>query len=283
MKKYPLIQILIIVLLMTSCSARIMRGSGNIITEARQVSGFDQVSVCCGMQLVVAQGSAEALEIQADDNLLPEITSVVAGDELVIEFQDSFLETSYRPSQPVQVFVTVQSLEGLDVSGGGRLEARDLRTDGLTVSLSGGSRGDLERVMAPDKVVVEVSGGGRFQAEQIEASSLELNLSGGSEAMIASVEAETFILENSGGGNALIAGQASEQVIELSGASDYDAPDLLSQTATIEMSGGGNARLWVVDSLIADLSGGSQAEYYGDPVVTENLSGGSRLRSLGNK
>ena len=283
MKKYALIQTLLIVLLVTSCSARIMRGSGNIIMEARQVSGFDQVSVCCGMQLVVAQGSAEALEIQADDNLLPEITSVVAGDELVIEFQDSFLETSYRPSQPVQVFVTVQSLEGLDVSGGGRLEATDLRTDGLAVSLSGGSRGDLERVMAPDKVVVEVSGGGRFQAEQIEASSLELNLSGGSEAMIASVEAETFILENSGGGNALIAGQASEQVIELSGASDYDAPDLLSQTATIEMSGGGNARLWVVDSLIADLSGGSQAEYYGDPVVTENLSGGSRLRSLGNK
>ncbi|HEY5573753.1 MAG TPA: head GIN domain-containing protein [Anaerolineales bacterium] len=283
MKKYPLIQILLMVLLVTSCSARIMRGSGNTITETRQVSGFDQVSVCCGMQLVVAQGSAEALEIQADDNLLPEITSVVAGDELVIEFQDSFLETSYRPSQPVQVFVTVQSIEGLDVSGGGRLETRNLRADDLEVNLSGGSRGDFEGVVASGQVVVEVSGGGRLQAEQIETSSLALNLSGGSEAMIADLEAETLILDNSGGGNALIGGQASEQIIELSGASDYDAPDLLSQTATVQMSGGGSARVWVTESLIADLSGGSEVEYYGDPEVTEKLSGGSGITPLGNK
>ena len=101
--------------------------------------------------------------------------------------------------------------------------------------------------------------------------------------MIADLEAETLILDNSGGGNALIAGQASEQIIELSGASDYDAPDLLSQTATVQMSGGGSARVWVTESLIADLSGGSEVEYYGDPEVTEKLSGGSGITPLGNK
>src|SRR5690242_12646963 len=54
-----------------------VHGSGNVVTEARPVSGFDRVSVSGAGQLKVTQGDAESLTIETDDNLLPYIRSEV--------------------------------------------------------------------------------------------------------------------------------------------------------------------------------------------------------------
>src|SRR5919109_984587 len=43
------------------------RGSGNIVTETREVSGFKSIEVSYPAQVVVTQGSQESLKIQADD------------------------------------------------------------------------------------------------------------------------------------------------------------------------------------------------------------------------
>jgi hypothetical protein len=40
-----------------------VRGSGKVATETRQVSGFNEISVCCGMQLLLTQGQEESLEL----------------------------------------------------------------------------------------------------------------------------------------------------------------------------------------------------------------------------
>lgn len=275
--------VIILAIHLTACSVQVVRGSGNILTEEREVSGFERVSVCCGMTLALSQGQSESMEIQADDNLLPEITTTVEGGELVVQYVDSFLESSYRPSQPVQVIVTARTIHGIGISGGGGVRARDLETNQISVELSGGSRGDFEALVTSGSATFSVAGGGRLQIEEVTADSITLDLGGGSDAMILSLTAQGLNLEVSGGGNALIAGQVNEQNINLSGSSDYDARDLRSQSATIEMSGGGEATLWVHNSLEANLSGGSLVQYFGNPEITEDLSGGSSLEPMGDR
>ena len=260
----------------------VVRGSGEVVSETRPVSGFDQISVCCGMELIVTQGDVESLEIEADDNLLPEIVTTVSGGKLTIRFKDDQGRTQYWPTQPIRCKVTTVDVRGLEVSGGGSLEAGQIETDHLQIESSGGSQADIGSVAA-DTMGVGVSGGGEFYAQDLQLNRLELDLSGGSTGSIESLEGETLKLENSGGGEVIIAGSVTEQDVSISGGGKYLAGDLKSETIAIMMSGGGEASLWVEESLEADLSGGARVEYYGRPRISEQVSGGSELVSLGER
>jgi hypothetical protein len=261
---------------------RTVRGSGQVASETRAVSGFDEIDVCCGMQLLLTQGDAESLEVDADDNLLPEIVTEVRAGELVIHYRDSNGQTQYLPSQPVRVHVSAIQINKLVVSGGGGLEAGSLQADSLAMDLSGGSRARVEAVSADD-LNVEVSGGGNLSVQDAQLIAMGLDLSGGSAASVDLLQAERLKLESSGGGAISIAGSAPRQDVSLSGGSSYQAGDLESENVKIQMSGGGNASLWVKETLEADLSGGARVEYYGRPRITEQLSGGSKLVALGER
>jgi hypothetical protein len=259
-----------------------VRGSGKVTSEMREVSGFDQISICCGMQLMLIQGDTEALEVEADDNLLPEIVTEVRAGELVIRYRDRDGGTQYLPSQPVRVQVSAVQINKLVVSGGSGLEAGPLQADGLAMDLSGGSRARMDAITAGDFKVV-VSGGGDFSAQDLRLTTLDLDLSGGSSASLDILQSESLKLESSGGGEISIAGSVPRQDVSLSGGSSYQAGDLESENVTIQMSGGGEASLWVKEMLDADLSGGASVAYYGRPRITEQLSGGSKLESLGER
>ena len=72
------------ILLITACSLStiqdsrdVITGSGNVITESRDVSGFDGVSHTGIGRVIITQSDTESLTIEADDNLMEYITSEV--------------------------------------------------------------------------------------------------------------------------------------------------------------------------------------------------------------
>jgi hypothetical protein len=268
--------------LVVSGLGKVVRGSGQVTSETRTARGFDRISVCCGMRLMLTQGDTESLEIEADDNLLPEIVTEVQAGELIIRYLDTNGQTQYRPSQPVRVRVGAIDIHGLDISGGGSLEVEVIETGDLDIVISGGSRAKTGAITA-ERLKVEVSGGGDFSAQDLQLTALDLNLSGGSAASLDTLEAESLKLESSGGGDITAAGSVAAQDIQFSGGSSYAAGDLESDSVTISMSGGGEATLWVNQALQADLSGGARVDYYGRPLITEQVSGGSKLVSLGER
>ena len=64
-----------------------VRGSGDIVTEVREVSDFSEVHLEGSGDVVVEMGENESLTVEADDNLLELITTSVRGSRLVIEFE----------------------------------------------------------------------------------------------------------------------------------------------------------------------------------------------------
>ena len=64
-----------------------VRGSGNVVTETREVSGFDSIHVDYPARVLISQGSAETLKIEAEDNLLPGLKTEVGGNELQIYYK----------------------------------------------------------------------------------------------------------------------------------------------------------------------------------------------------
>ena len=65
-----------------------IKGSGNVVSETRQLTHFDRVTIFGSGHLTVVQGEQEGLTIQADDNLLPYIKSEVAGGSLKLGPED---------------------------------------------------------------------------------------------------------------------------------------------------------------------------------------------------
>src|SRR5689334_8391602 len=63
------------------------RGSGNIITETRQVSNFHSIDISYPAQVLVKQGSQESLQIEADDNFLPGLQTQVRNNTLEIFYK----------------------------------------------------------------------------------------------------------------------------------------------------------------------------------------------------
>jgi hypothetical protein len=275
MKKHILLFSLITLFVISACgvSTRLgfkpIEGSGDVITETRNVSGFSRVDVCCGMVLNLTQGGQETLKIEADDNFMEEIQTSIENGTLIIQYRNTS-NINHRPSQPVQLHLSVVDINEVSISGGGKFNNER-------------SSADLKALNA-NQVGFQVSGGGDIDVETIEAADVTIELSGGSNAAIQELVAGQLSLDISGGGRAAVTGNVTTADIGLSGASQFDGKEMASQEMKFKASGGGHSIIWVEDSLVVTLSGGSSIGYYGAPeILDQQLSGGSDLDSLGER
>jgi hypothetical protein len=65
--------VLAALLLLTGCS--VVNGSGQTKSETRTVSGFTGIELSGTGEVTIEQGDAESLTVEADDNVLPALTS----------------------------------------------------------------------------------------------------------------------------------------------------------------------------------------------------------------
>src|SRR3990170_5909134 len=67
-----------------------VRGSGNVVTEERDVSDFHKIHLSGIGNLIITQGEEESLTIEADDNIMPLISADVSGERLTISFKRGY-------------------------------------------------------------------------------------------------------------------------------------------------------------------------------------------------
>ena len=72
----------IVLLLVSACGMIPTIGSRNVISETRQVSGYDRVEVSGGGTLEIVQDGTESLTVETDDNMMPYVTSEVRGRDI---------------------------------------------------------------------------------------------------------------------------------------------------------------------------------------------------------
>jgi len=151
------------------------RGSGNVVTETRDVSGFQAIDISYPAQVLVKQGSKESLEIEAEDNLLPGLKTQVKNGVL-----DIFYKTTngkhVNPTKTVKITIVVKDLTSVDFTSAGDLTIENLKTNALDVSLSGAGNLKLNKILVK-ALGVDLSGAGSMSASGT-ADDLNLNISG---------------------------------------------------------------------------------------------------------
>ena len=200
----------------------IVKGSGNITTEVRQVSGFTAVQLSGIGSVEIAQTGTEGLSISAEDNLLPLINTNVQGTLLDIHTQPN---TILEPTKPIVYLLSVKDLTTISLSGAGSVTTQQFKTNALEVDLSGAGAVSLTGLQLSSLTVnfsgagqltvsgtttsqnVTSSGAGRYNGEQLASTTAKVTLSGvGSASVRAS---KTLDVTISGVGNLTYYGNPS--------------------------------------------------------------------------
>jgi len=154
----------------TSASTTI--GSGVPATQTRDVPAFDSVELAGGNNVVIQVGGKQSVVVKADDNLLSRVTTKVQSGKLVIGNTPG----SLTAKSPMSVVVTVPTLSQLTLAGGGNIVVNGVKTEGLTVTLSGS--GNVTGSGTAGSLGVTLSGSGNAWFTRLVAGDVHAVLSG---------------------------------------------------------------------------------------------------------
>lgn len=221
-----------------------MTGSGNVITEARDVTGFNEIALSGSGTGIVTQGDEEALTIEAEDNLLPFIKSEVRGNRLMI-YHENGLFARPRPTRPIRYHITVKRLNAVQRSGSGDLEAANIATDRLEVNVSGSGTVAFA-ALAADRLTSSVSGSGGLRFSSGRVNTQEASISGSGQYAAGGLESSKASVMVSGSGRATVhASDALSLHISGSGLVEYAGEPRVRQA----VSGSGRVQRLVSERL----------------------------------
>jgi hypothetical protein len=240
---------------LTFAAADVVIGNGRVETERRSVPAFKSIAVSGSGILRVHRG-AQKLELRADSNILPYITTTVLGSELIIGFKPF---TSILRSSKLEYELSLPDLSAVKISGSGDAYVDAFKGEDFEarVSGSGGIKADLDY----NAISLVSSGSGGFDAK-LKASSL--------------------VLRCSGSGEAFIKGSADRAEVTITGSGALGARDFAVGEARLVISGSGKVELRASRTLDATLSGSGGVRYWGSPQVSQRISGSGRISRAGD-
>jgi hypothetical protein len=150
-----------------------VKGSGNVITERRELSGFKGIEVGGIFKVEAIAQSDYGVEVEVDDNLMQRVKTEVSGGVLHITFDGNL-----RSHGPILVRVTAPNIEKINASGAASVRLSNVSNESLTVDSSGASKITLSGTT--NKLSVDISGATKVEAVDLKAVDAELEASGAS-------------------------------------------------------------------------------------------------------
>ncbi|MGH8896916.1 MAG: head GIN domain-containing protein [Egibacteraceae bacterium] len=181
-----------------------VRGSGQVASEARDVRDFTGVAVAGSGTLMIEQTGTESLTIQAEDNILPLLTSDVSNGTLRLGTRSN---TRIISTQPIRYRLTVKNLDSIMVAGSADTSAPNLKAATLTVVISGS--GNVTVGGAADTQDVQISGSGAYSAKDLESKAVRARVSGSGDIVVRA--SDTLDATVSGSGSITYSGDPTVQ------------------------------------------------------------------------
>jgi hypothetical protein len=179
-----------------------VRGSGVIVTETREVPALDGVSIDYPAVVTILQGDTPSLTVEADDNLLPQLTTRVVDGTLQIKSSENDWSRRVTPTREVRITLTVKDLSRIDLPSAGSVKVEGLTAAGLRISVSGAGSVTLSHLTA-QTLTLDLSGAGSLAADGT-AQTIDVNISGLGSFDGGMLEAQNATVDISGLGSATV-------------------------------------------------------------------------------
>jgi hypothetical protein len=186
-------------LIFSSCSK--INGEGEIVTEERTVTGYQEVSLAMDATVNYTQDTAFSLVLRGQQNILDKIETNLQNGRLTIKYENHVVIGRH---EPVVVEVGAPSVRFLDISGSGQINMFglwEIYSAGLNISGSGNI--NLAAINVHD-IDANISGSGSIGTAWGITSYETLNISGSGSMDMLYVEADTADATISGSGDIML-------------------------------------------------------------------------------
>ncbi len=217
-------------LLLSACGFGVLRGSGNVVTESREVGNFDSVDFSGSGDVIIDQNGTEGLKIEAEDNLVPHIRTEVRGHTLHIYF-DPMGMVMLHPTKPMKFHLSMKDVTSVDLSGSGTIYSEKITASSLSMKISGSGDTTIDS-LTTDRLDIDISGSGKCLLKG-DAAILSLNISGSGNCNSSNLNSKDVRIDVSGSGKAQV--KADNRLdINISGSGDviYSGNPRISQTVS---------------------------------------------------
>lgn len=171
-----------------------VEGSGTGVSQQRDVASFNSITLDTEATITITQGASESLEITAQENILPIITTEVSNSTLTVAETECFSTTV-----GVTLNTTVPALQGVTVASSGHVNGSGLSLPEIAINVSASGGVSLTDIAATT-ANVHISSSGNVELTGT-ADTLNINLSASGDATADDCTAETCTVKVSGSGD----------------------------------------------------------------------------------
>jgi len=194
-------------------SSEVIKGSDIKQSINRKVAPFSSVTVEGGFNVNYRHGSP-SLIITGDDNIIVHVLSSVANNTLTLS-----IDKSYSSVHPIVIDISSPSLQEINLAGTGAVRLDDIKTDQLTVNLTG--TGDVTVTGKAETLKLIVQGTGDVMARNLDSDAVTVALEGTGNIEV--TVHKKLAVNMTGVGNILYFGSPQKISKQVSGVGDIEA------------------------------------------------------------
>jgi hypothetical protein len=147
-------------------------GNGTLKTENRKISGYNKVDITGSFKVNVNCNNAGTVEVKAESNILPLITSKISGDTLVIS-----ISKPISSNKSMELNIDSPQISSVSLTGTDDISIKNIKTDTFTFD-STGSDANIDLQGSTDAFVLKVTGDGKIDAFNLISNKANINVMG---------------------------------------------------------------------------------------------------------
>ena len=133
-------------------------GSGNILTESKELQNFNSVTLRGQGDLFLTQADEFSVRVETDDNILQQLEVTVKGN--VLEIGPKAGVPCLDPTEAINVWVTMKEVKAISINGSGSIIGQSkITSDNLSFNISGS--GNVNADIAVSNISTTISGSGK--------------------------------------------------------------------------------------------------------------------------
>ena len=191
-----------------------IEGSGNIVSEDRQLIGFKSISLLGSIDVNINYSDDTSCTVVGDDNIIEHVKTEVINDKLTIS-----IDKSYSSTKALVVNLSVLNVNELSVSGSGDIKFKNYKDDTLSLKISGS--GDILGDGNVETLTGKINGSGDLLLKELHSKSAKININGSGDAEL--WVSNSLIAKINGSGDINYHGNPKTVESEINGSGEINA------------------------------------------------------------
>lgn len=167
-------------------SCQYKTGSGNIVTQNRNMGSFTGVEAGGGVDVEIKIGSTTKVMVEADDNIIDDIETSIENNKLKISIKDGVSFNNAR----MKIFIMAPAITSISSSAAADIEAKDVLTSDSKITIRASSGSSIKAPLNAPITEADASSGSDIELSG-RTKNLEVQASSG-----ASIDAYELLSEN---------------------------------------------------------------------------------------